>query len=133
MGVRLSDGADAPDGTDAPDGAEAQYEQLEIAPDRAAPPARVAAATAHRDGSTLCAALGELWGVAAAEHEAEHMAAHFERVLLSFAAMATLGPSERVAALLCTDTAARLRLARLGLEDQQKLLTDILLNTKERR
>ena len=59
-----------------------------------------------------------MWGAASAED--------FEAQLLSFALAATLGPDARVEALLCTDTAERLRLARERLGEQYQLIAPIL-------
>ena len=70
-------------------------------------------------------ALGELWGAASAED--------FEAQLLSFALTATLGPDVRALALLCTDTAERLRLARERLGEQHELVLPFLLQQQERR
>ena len=69
-------------------------------------------------------ALGEVWGAASAED--------FEAQLLSFALAATLGPDARAEALLCTDTAERLRLARERLGEQHQLIAPIL-QQQERR
>ena len=70
------------------------------------------------------AALGELWGAASAED--------FEAQLLSFALAATLGPDARADALLCTDTAERLQLARERLTEQHQLIAP-MLQQQERR
>ena len=70
------------------------------------------------------AALGEVWGAASAEA--------FEVQLLSFALTATLGPEDRTAALLCTDTTERLRLARERLGEQHRLI-EPLLQQQERQ
>ena len=67
------------------------------------------------------AALGELWG-----------AEDFEAQLLSFALAATLGPDARADALLCTDTAERLQLARERLTEQHQLIAP-MLQQQERR
>ena len=66
----------------------------------------------------MVATRGWAWG--AADSEA------FEAQLLSFAAVATLSPEDRAAALLTTSTALRLRLARDGLAEQQLLLDELL-------
>lgn len=70
------------------------------------------------------AALGELWGAASAED--------FEAQLLSFALAATLGPDARAQALLCTDTAERLQLARERLMEQHQLIAPMLQQQESR-
>ena len=65
-----------------------------------------------------------LWGAASAED--------FEAQLLSFALAATLGPDARADALLCTDTAERLQLARERLSEQHQLIAP-MLQQQERR
>ena len=87
------------------------------------------AATAGADGgpdgaSALHEAIGELWGVGSEEE--------LERQMLSFALTATLGPDERATALLCTNTAARFRLARESLLDQHEMLEELLETHGER-
>ncbi len=73
------------------------------------------------DGSTasLLDAVGDAWEVVS-EVEADLL-------LLSFAAAATLGPTDRAEALMMTDTSERLEHARRGLYEQQLLLRDLLL------
>ena len=70
-------------------------------------------------GRGLLDAVGNVWGVAR-EEEAQIQ-------LLSFAATATLGPLDRVRALMMTDTTQRLDFAQEKLREQQSLLADLLL------
>ena len=48
--------------------------------------------------------------------------------LVSFAAAATLGPMDRVEALMMDETARRLEFARARLREQQSLLSELLAN-----
>lgn len=73
---------------------------------------------------TLADAVGELWETATDEDA--------QRVLLSFAASATLSATERMHALAMQDTAARLEYALKGLSDQNQYL-DEMACARERR
>ena len=78
-------------------------------------------AAAGDNGSSplrLLDSVGAAWGVQSEEAALEQ--------LLSFAAAATLGPTDRARALVLTDTAERLELAQQGLSEQQELLANLL-------
>jgi hypothetical protein len=53
------------------------------------------------------------------------------RTLLSFAAAATLGPLERLEALLMTDASSRLQFALEKLSEQQETLASMLVLVKK--
>ena len=73
-------------------------------------------------GSSLLDAVGDAWGV---QNEEE-----VELQLLSYAAAATLGPMDRVRALMLSDTAERVELAEAGLTEQHHLLEELLVQTQ---
>jgi hypothetical protein len=95
---------------------------------RAPTESAAAAATAGAAGVAAGAAvapsvLGQLW-----DEPDEGRAA---RTLLSFAAAATLGPLERLEALLMTDASSRLQFALEKLTEQQETLASMLVLVKK--